>query len=153
MNHRMSSRKNSELKTLSYLEGLLFASLRLTKNGHQAVRLTHEAICRLPLEFRIVFILSYLEGFTHKEIANLAGSKPEAVASMLNRGLELIEKKSAKYVPDGKVHDVTIEEVLGSGTGEKRFNSEPSHSHACGRIACCEEHHGSRDSSHKLFHG
>jgi DNA-directed RNA polymerase specialized sigma24 family protein len=38
-------------------------------------------------------ILSYLEGFTNDEIADLAKVRPQAVESLLNRGRELLREE------------------------------------------------------------
>ena len=49
-----------------------------------------KGVAGLPAAFRSAMILSYLEGFSNKEIGNLAGVRPQAVESLLNRGRELL---------------------------------------------------------------
>ncbi len=50
----------------------------------------HEAIASLPEICRSAAILSYLEGFSNKEIADLAGAQPHTVESVLNMGRRFI---------------------------------------------------------------
>jgi hypothetical protein len=139
MNQGRPSERNPHLTSLYHLEGLLYTSLRLTKDGQEAVRLMQEAIGCLPLEYRLVFILSYLEGFPREEIANLAGVEPLEVESMLQRGRELIKKEYFRSVPDGGTHSMTINRV--SEAGIDWIDSEAENSHACGQTVCCKKHH------------
>ena len=139
MNQGGSSKRNPHLTSLYHLEGLLYTSLRLTKDGQEAVRLMQEAIGRLPLEFRLVFILSYLEGFPQEEIANLAGIEPREVASMLQRGRELIKEEYFKGASDDGTRSMTLNRI--SETGIDWIDSEGENSHACGETICCKKHH------------
>ncbi len=50
-----------------------------------------KAITGLPEMFRPAMILSYLEGFSNMEIAGLAGVKPHAIESLLDRGCGLLQ--------------------------------------------------------------
>lgn len=52
-----------------------------------------KAIATLPPVFRPAMILSYLEGFTNKEIAYLARVPAYAIESLLNRGRALIREE------------------------------------------------------------
>ena len=52
-----------------------------------------KAIAGLPSVYRSAMILSYLEGFTNDEIADLAKVRPQAVESLLNRGRELLREE------------------------------------------------------------
>jgi hypothetical protein len=139
MNQGSSDKRNPHLTSLYHLEGLLYTSLRLTKDGQEAVRLMQEAISRLPLEFRLVFILSYLEGFPPEEIANLAGVELQDVASMLQRGRELIKKEYFKHTPDSGTRSMTINRV--SEPGIDWIDSEDEDTHSCGQKVCCKRHH------------
>lgn len=47
---------------------------------------------KMPLGFRIVFLLSVMDGFSHKEIAELLDIKPETSRSQLMRGIKWIKK-------------------------------------------------------------
>jgi hypothetical protein len=139
MNEGRSTKRNPNLTSLSHLEGLLYASLRLTKSGQEAVRLMQEAIGRLPMEYRLVLILSYLEGFPQEEIADLAGVEPQAVAAMLQRGRELIQSESVECAPQCGTPSMTAVRVSDAGTDW--VNSRTEKSHACGGTECCRKHH------------
>jgi hypothetical protein len=64
----------------------LFRDRKFPDHGHFS-----HAIMRLPAAFRSAMILSYLEGFSTREIADLAGVKPKAIDSLLKRGRELLK--------------------------------------------------------------
>ena len=51
------------------------------------------AVASLPMVLRSAVILSYLEGFSNKEIADLAGVKPQSIAALLYRGRLLIREE------------------------------------------------------------
>ena len=57
-----------------------------------------KAIAGLPPVFRSAMILSYLEGFSLSEIADLAGTPPHAIGSLLNRGRRLIHEELFQYL-------------------------------------------------------
>gem|GEM_PF-6564426 len=139
MNQGNSRRRNPHLISLSHLERIFYTSLRLTKNGQEAVRLMQDAIGRLPVEYRLVFILSYLEGFLPQEIADLAGAEPQAVSAMLQRGRELIRKEFLKPQPGGGTLGMSIKGVSDGGT--EWTNSGAKDRHACGQMVCCKRHH------------
>jgi len=52
-----------------------------------------EAFASLPAGFRSAMILSYIEGFSNREIADLAGVQLHAVESLLDRGRGLLQRK------------------------------------------------------------
>jgi hypothetical protein len=139
MNQGNSIVRSPHLTSLYHLEGLLYTSLRITKGGQEAVHLMQEAIGRLPLEYRLVFILSYLEGSPQEEIADLAGVEPQDVASMLQQGRELIEKEYFKRTPDSETRSMTINRI--SETIIDWIDTEVGNSHACGQTICCKRHH------------
>ncbi len=58
--------------------------------GNQLVR---EALWQLPVEFREVIILRELEGFSYKEIAELAGIPVGTVMSRLARGRQHLQRQ------------------------------------------------------------
>ena len=139
MKQQMSSRRSPELQTLSYLEGLLFTSLRITKKGHEAVRQMHETIGRLPMPFRLVFTLSYLEGFSSAEIANLAGVETDMVEHMLGRGRKLISKLNFQKKTDQENLSLTLDQI--TTTTIESIISKSVKLTACGRLVCCGRHH------------
>ncbi|MFC5529958.1 sigma-70 family RNA polymerase sigma factor [Cohnella yongneupensis] len=49
----------------------------------------------LPLKYKTVLILHYLNGYTHAEVADLLGIPTGTVKSRLNAGLEKLRKKQA----------------------------------------------------------
>jgi len=51
-----------------------------------------KAIGDLPQEFRLPVVLSLLEGFSSREIADIAGVSPQTVISRLNQGRRLIRE-------------------------------------------------------------
>jgi hypothetical protein len=139
MNQGGSSMRNPHLTSLSHLEGLLYTSLRLTKNGHEAVRTMQEAISHLPIEYRLVFILSYLEGYPREEIAAMAGVEPKAVELMLQKGRELIQKEYFRPAPG--IVSRSAGSSGGSEGGGDLSNSRTEKTHECGRAVCCKKHH------------
>lgn len=56
-----------------------------------------EAINDLPEDFRIVVILSFLEGFAYQEIADITGLQIGTVKSRLHRGRKLLQKALFDY--------------------------------------------------------
>jgi len=59
-----------------------------------------EAIAGLPAVCRSAMILSYLEGFSNKEIADLAGGQLHTVEAMLSRGRRFIQKELFAHLMD-----------------------------------------------------
>ncbi|MEE9442571.1 MAG: sigma-70 family RNA polymerase sigma factor [candidate division Zixibacteria bacterium] len=56
-----------------------------------------EAINELPEDFRIVVVLSFLEGFAYQEIADITGLQIGTVKSRLHRGRKLLQKSLLDY--------------------------------------------------------
>lgn len=56
-----------------------------------------KAIEELPDDFRMVVILSFLEGFSYQEIAEIADLQLGTVKSRLHRGRKLLQKKLYDY--------------------------------------------------------
>lgn len=56
-----------------------------------------EAISELPDDFRIVVVLSFLEGFSYQEIADITGLQIGTVKSRLHRGRKLLQKSLLDY--------------------------------------------------------
>ena len=56
-----------------------------------------KAIEELPDDFRMVVVLSFLEGFSYQEIAEIADLQLGTVKSRLHRGRKLLQKKLFDY--------------------------------------------------------
>jgi len=56
-----------------------------------------KAINELPEDFRLVVILSFLEGFAYQEIADITGLQIGTVKSRLHRGRKLLQKALLDY--------------------------------------------------------
>lgn len=56
-----------------------------------------KAIEELPEDFRVVVILSFLDGFSYQEIADIAGLNIGTVKSRLHRGRKLLQKSLWDY--------------------------------------------------------
>lgn len=56
-----------------------------------------KAIEELPEDFRIVVVLSFLEGFSYQEIADIVGIQLGTVKSRLHRGRKLLQKNLWQY--------------------------------------------------------
>lgn len=55
------------------------------------------AIDKLPDDFRMVIVLSFLEGFSYQEIANITDLQLGTVKSRLHRGRKLLQKELYDY--------------------------------------------------------
>ena len=55
------------------------------------------AIDELPDDFKMVIVLSFLEGFSYQEIADISGLQIGTVKSRLHRGRKLLQKSLWKY--------------------------------------------------------
>ena len=65
-----------------------------------------KAIEGLPDDFRLVIVLSFLEGFSYQEIADIADLQLGTVKSRLHRGRKLLQKELFEYaVKNGYVKD------------------------------------------------
>jgi len=64
------------------------------------------AIEELPDDFRLVVVLSFLEGFSYQEIADIADLQLGTVKSRLHRGRKLLQKRLFDYaVKNGYIKD------------------------------------------------
>ena len=65
-----------------------------------------KAIEELPDDFRLVVVLSFLEGFSYQEIAEIADLQLGTVKSRLHRGRKLLQKALFEYaVKNGYIKD------------------------------------------------
>ncbi len=68
-----------------------------------------KAIEELPEDFRIVVVLSFLEGFSYQEIADITDLQLGTVKSRLHRGRKLLQKELYDYaVRNGYIKDKTL---------------------------------------------
>ena len=68
-----------------------------------------KAIDELPEDFRIVVVLSFLEGFSYQEIADITDLQLGTVKSRLHRGRKLLQKELYDYaVRNGYIKDKTL---------------------------------------------
>jgi len=66
-----------------------------------------KAIEELPDDFRLVVVLSFLEGFSYQEIADIADLQLGTVKSRLHRGRKLLQKQLYEYaVKNGYIKGV-----------------------------------------------
>ncbi|RKX20982.1 MAG: RNA polymerase subunit sigma [Candidatus Zixiibacteriota bacterium] len=66
-----------------------------------------KAIENLPDDFRVVIILSFLEGFSYQEIAEIADLQLGTVKSRLHRGRKLLQKELYDYaIKNGYIKDL-----------------------------------------------
>ena len=56
-----------------------------------------EAIMSLPVKFKIVMTLFYIEGYNSKETADIIGISPDAVRKRLQKGRELLKMEIEKW--------------------------------------------------------
>jgi RNA polymerase sigma-70 factor (ECF subfamily) len=67
-----------------------------------------KAIEELPEDFRLVVVLSFLDGFSYEEIAEIAGLQIGTVKSRLHRGRKLLQKSLWEYaVRNGFIKEAT----------------------------------------------
>ena len=67
-----------------------------------------KAIEELPDDFRVVVVLSFLEGFSYQEIADIADLQLGTVKSRLHRGRKLLQKQLFDYaVKNGYIKDTS----------------------------------------------
>jgi RNA polymerase sigma-70 factor (ECF subfamily) len=67
-----------------------------------------KAIEELPDDFKMVVILSFLEGFSYQEIAEITDLQLGTVKSRLHRGRKLLQKKLYEYaIKNGYIKDKT----------------------------------------------
>lgn len=65
-----------------------------------------KAIEELPEDFRLVVVLSFLEGFSYQEIAEIANLQLGTVKSRLHRGRKLLQKQLLDYaIKNGYIKD------------------------------------------------
>lgn len=80
-----------------------------------------KAIEELPEDFRIVVILSFLDGFSYQEIADIAGLNIGTVKSRLHRGRKLLQKSLWDYARRNGL--LAKDEEMGASSGAKERNS------------------------------
>jgi RNA polymerase sigma-70 factor (ECF subfamily) len=68
------------------------------------------ALDSLPPEFRLVIVLSDLQGFSYKEVAELVDCPIGTVMSRLHRGRKLLQRRLKKYAKDAGYFEVEAPE-------------------------------------------
>jgi RNA polymerase sigma-70 factor (ECF subfamily) len=72
----------------------------LSEASHQdRVRQLHEALARLPVEFREILVLRDIEGWSYKELASALKLPAGTVMSRLNRARQHLREEIAKIQP------------------------------------------------------
>ncbi|MFH1160133.1 MAG: sigma-70 family RNA polymerase sigma factor [bacterium] len=77
-----------------------------TESAEQAMdrnslkKLIHQVIESLPVQYRTVITLFYLEELSYKEIEEITGMPDGTVKSYLNRGRQMLREKLVHLVPD-----------------------------------------------------
>ena len=66
---------------------------------NELFQLFHDALDRLPENFRQAFEMSRMDGLTHKEIAEQLGVSPQTVNYRLGKALEILRKELKEYLP------------------------------------------------------
>jgi RNA polymerase sigma-70 factor (ECF subfamily) len=74
-----------------------------------------KAIAGLPAMYRSAMILSYLEGFSNGEIAELAGVRPRAIESVLDRGRRFIREELFAHLMGDDGPDMVVARMAASG--------------------------------------
>lgn len=70
---------------------------RLLRNGELEGGVIREAIARLALNIRLVVLLSFIEGFSYREIAEIVGIELDVVRARLNQGRNLMQRDLYKH--------------------------------------------------------
>jgi RNA polymerase sigma-70 factor (ECF subfamily) len=105
-NYRSKSKAPQSLAFEDIDDGFLFGQLAKTKgvNDPESEFFSkifdddvRAAINELPEDFRVVVILSFLEGFAYQEIADITGLQIGTVKSRLHRGRKLLQKSLWDY--------------------------------------------------------
>jgi hypothetical protein len=65
-----------------------------------------DAIDRLPSTFRSIVLLSFVEGFSTLEIADMSGIPPESIESLLDRGSELLGEELCVLLLNNRKQDL-----------------------------------------------
>jgi RNA polymerase sigma-70 factor (ECF subfamily) len=105
-NYRSKSKAPQSLTFDDIDDGFLFGQLAKNKSTTDPEKEffskifdddVRKAINDLPEDFRLVVILSFLEGFAYQEIADITGLQIGTVKSRLHRGRKLLQKALFDY--------------------------------------------------------
>jgi RNA polymerase sigma-70 factor (ECF subfamily) len=69
----------------------------------EIIKIVHEIIEKLPLQYRTVITLFYLEEFSHDEIREITSMPVGTIKSYLSRGRKLISDMVASKIPELKM--------------------------------------------------
>ena len=67
------------------------------RSGNPSREQVEEAIDDLPIEYKMVVVLSMVEDFSYKEIADILNCPIGTVMSRLHRGRKLLQKRLIEY--------------------------------------------------------
>jgi RNA polymerase sigma-70 factor, ECF subfamily len=76
-----------------------------------------KAVGELPRELRLIIVLSLLEGFSYREIADIAGINLETVKSRLHQGRKLIQRELFESAECEGEYDMLANRVRSSKSG------------------------------------
>lgn len=105
-NYRSKAKAPQSLAFDDVDDGFLFGQLAKTKGSVDPEKEffskifdddVKAAINELPEDFRLVVVLSFLEGFAYQEIADITGLQIGTVKSRLHRGRKLLQKALWDY--------------------------------------------------------
>ncbi len=71
----------------------------LLRNGELEGGMIREAVVHLPLNIRLVVMLSFIEGFSYREIAEIVDVNLDVVRARLNHGRDLMQRYPYKHAP------------------------------------------------------
>ena len=114
--YRSKSRLPMSVNVDEIDDGFLYGQLAAIKPGENPEKElfakimdddVKKAIEELPDDFRLVVVLSFLEGFSYQEIAEIADLQLGTVKSRLHRGRKLLQKVLYEYaVKNGYIKDI-----------------------------------------------
>ncbi len=115
--YRSKSRSPMSVNVDEIDDSFLYGQLAAVKPGHDPEKElfakildddVKKAIEELPDDFRLVIVLSFLEGFSYQEIADITDLQLGTVKSRLHRGRKLLQKVLYDYaIKNGYIKDTT----------------------------------------------
>jgi RNA polymerase sigma-70 factor, ECF subfamily len=76
-----------------------------------------KAIGNLPDDYRLIVVLSLLENFSYREIADIAGTHLETVKSRIHQGRRLMQRELCDHVACESDYSMATGRVRSRGTG------------------------------------
>lgn len=100
VNESITIIKKRKLKFNPIEDQLTIASSAPSKLDHMEAEYIYKAISRLPEQQRIIFNLYEIEGYTHKEIADMLGSKESTCRAYLTRAKSKLRELLSREFPN-----------------------------------------------------